>query len=72
MRLQTNFARLIAALNNKLRRDQPKQFGPLTEEESAAVASLNKALISTPVLVLPKRKGWYTLNTNDCDEKSGF
>lgn len=52
-RFVPNFALLAAPVNKKLRKEQPKQIGPLDDEESAEVASLSKALINSPVLSLP-------------------
>lgn len=47
-----------------------RHFGPLGEEECAAVASLTEVLISAPVIPLPKTKGHYTIHTDGCDNQS--
>lgn len=56
-RFVSSFARLAAALKNKLRKDQQKQFGLLEERESVSVASLKDVFISSPALALPRAKG---------------
>lgn len=66
-----NFARLAASFNNKFRKNQPKQFGTLDEQESATATLLNVAQMGPPVLSLPKTEGWYKLDTDAYDKQFG-
>lgn len=62
-------AGLTTPFNMELRKRQSKQFGLLDEMESAAVASLKRAIIITPALLLPRTEGQYTLDINACDKQ---
>lgn len=66
-----NFSRLGGPLNKKVRKDEPKQFGPLDEMEGTSVATLKKALTSPPALALPTSEGRYMFNTDACDKQGG-
>lgn len=70
-RIAPNFSILAAVPNNKLGKDQPKQFEPLDGEERAAVTLLKRFVIRSPVLALPRAKGWYRPNTDVCDKQIG-
>lgn len=65
----SNFARLAALHNKKMGKDQPEHFGSLNVKESAAVVSVEGALISPSVLFLLKNKGLYILYTYSCDKQ---
>lgn len=67
-RFVPKFARLVAPLNKKLRKNQTKHFGPLDKKESAAVASLKEALIQPSARDLPRSEGQSTLDTDICDK----
>lgn len=63
-RFVPNFARIAASLNRKLRKDQPKEFGTLNDDERCAMKTLQEKLISPPILVLPYAGEHYTLDTD--------
>lgn len=67
----SNFARLAAPFSKTLSRDQPKTFGHLHEKDGAKVASLKDALISSPVLALPRNEARYALDIDACDKQTG-
>lgn len=65
------FAYLVAPLDNKSGKERPKQLGPLDEKESVAAVPIKEALLSTPVLTLPRIEGRHVLNTNVCQKQIG-
>lgn len=46
-------------------------FDDLTKEESTATKKLQELLISPPILLLPRAKGRYIVDTNDCGKQVG-
>lgn len=66
-RFVQNFARMAAPLNAKLRKDRPKVFGPVYDEELKSMILLKDALISPPVLELLNSIGLIILDTEVCN-----
>lgn len=62
----SNFAQIASPLIEGLRKSQIKEIEQLNEEDLTAFLTLQKKLISSPVLALPKKEGKCTLNTDDC------
>lgn len=50
----SNVTRLAAPQNKKFQTSQPRTSGFMDKNESAAFSSLKEALVSSPVLALPK------------------
>lgn len=58
--------------NNMVRKHNSKMLGSLEQKESAAVALLEKVLISAPFQALPRTKGRHTFDRKVCDKEIGF
>jgi len=70
-RFVPNFARIAAPLNERLKKGQPTEFGPLSEEEQAAFKELRARLITPPILALPRSGLPMTVETDACDKQVG-
>lgn len=58
-------------LNEKLQNDKPATSGKLTYEEIAAFEALQDRISFLLLLVLPRRRVKYTLDTDRCNVNSG-
>lgn len=66
----SNFApRVVALLNKKRQKNQPTKFGPLSEEELAAMNALKEALVSRPVPAMLNFTGHMTMDTDACNKQ---
>lgn len=71
-RFVPKFARIVAPLNAKLRKDQPPKIGDSSDLEKNEMTYLLERLISSQILALMKLKGIYTIYTNTWDRKVGW
>lgn len=69
--LVTNFARIVAPPNQRLRKDQPATFPPLNSGELQAKETLKNVLIYPLILALLYAGGQMTLDTNACNIQIG-
>lgn len=63
------FVWLEALLNTKRQNDQTTMYGPLNEEELAAMNALKETLLFPSVLTLPKSTRHMSLNKNVCHKQ---
>ena len=70
-RFVPNFARVAKPLNNLLKKGNPSKLQPLNEEEINAFNTLKNALISPPILKLPRKNLPYSLDTDACGYQIG-
>lgn len=70
-RFVLNFARPAELLNRSLWRDQQTHYKLHTEDESLALQTLQRRLISPPVYGLLRSRGIYTLHRDACDRQVG-
>lgn len=71
-RFVSSFARLAAPLKKKLRKNQPRTFRTLNEEELQSMQSLWSVLMSPPVFALRHSTGHLTLLTDECYVQVGY
>lgn len=64
-----NYARISSPIDDNLRNDQPFKF-QLNKRTLQAMKSLQKKLISSPVLALPYVEGLMTLDADPCNAQS--
>lgn len=69
--LVLNFARVVAPVNEKLRKVQSCTFDTLSQEVSDALARVQETPLSTRELALPRSKGLWNLDTDACDKEVG-
>lgn len=67
-----NFARIAAPLNRKLRKGQAPVYTELFDKELETLETLNKKLISPPVLAVQRSQDTYTVSPDACDQQIGF
>ena len=70
-RFVPNFARIAAPLNKRLKKGEPTQLGPLSEEELESYETLKTNLVTAPILALPREGYRFTLDTDACDYQVG-
>ena len=70
-RFVPNFARVSAPLNSMLKKGEPVKLPPLNEAQLASYNALKQALISPPILRLPKKDLPYSVDTDACGHQVG-
>ena len=70
-RFVPNFARTAAPLNAFLKKGCTTELPPFNEEQSAAFEQLKKALLSPPILRLPRADLPYSVDTDACNHQVG-
>ena len=70
-RFVPNFARVAAPLNKLTRKGVSPKLPPLTEEQLQSIQKLKDALISAPILALPRPGLPYSMDTDACDYQVG-
>ncbi len=66
-----NFARIAAPLTELLKKEHGPSVPQLSEGQLAAFGLLKKALVSPPVLRLPRQGLRYSVDTDACDHQIG-
>ncbi len=66
-----NFARVAAPLTELLKKEVGPPVPQFSEGQLAAFGLLKKALVSPPVLRLPRQCRLYSVDTDVCDHKNG-
>ena len=66
-----DFTRIAHPLNQKVRKDAPQEWDALNEEETKAFNTLRRALLTAPILALPREGYKYTLDTDASDYQLG-
>lgn len=59
-------AQIATSLNNKVKKNQLKDFGDLTFEKLRAMHESQEKLVFPPIFTIPNTQGWYTADTNSC------
>eukprot|EP00171_Calliarthron_tuberculosum_P023550 IDg23550t1 len=70
-RFVPNFARTAAPLNKLLEKGQSAELSPPSAEQNEAFELLKLALVSPPVLQLPRRDLEYSVDTDACNTQIG-
>ncbi len=70
-RFVPNFARLAAPLNELLKKGQPVTIDTLNDAQADAFTALRNCLLNPPVLALPRREGYFTLDTDATETQLG-
>ena len=70
-RFVPNFARTAAPLNAFLRKGCTTELTPFNEEQSAVFELLKKALLSAPIMRLPRADLPYSVDTDACNHRVG-
>lgn len=65
------FAWIDSLSSKRLWKTQDKVIWNLTDKELAALATLTKLLLASPILTLPKNYGQEIIDTNACDQQVG-
>ncbi|CAN8063812.1 unnamed protein product [Agarophyton chilense] len=68
-RFVKGFAKIAAPLNKKLQKGEPERFENLSNDEMDTFEELKRALLSPPILALPKTGLPYTLDTDASQSK---
>ena len=66
-----DFTRIARPLNQKVRKDAPQTWETLTDEETKSFNTLKRALLTAPILALPREGYRYTLDTDASDQQLG-
>ena len=66
-----DFTRIAHPLNQKVRKDAPQEWRALSEAETEAFNTLRRALLTAPILALPREGYKYTLDTDASDYQLG-
>ena len=62
---------MLAPLNAFLKKECTTELPPFNEEQSAAFQLLKKALLSPPILRLPRKDLPYSVDTDACNRQLG-
>lgn len=66
-----NFARIAVSLNDKLQKDQSRQFRPRRDKKKAEMTDFQERLISPSVIAFPRSEGNDTVDTDACNNQGG-
>ena len=66
-----DFTRIAHPLNQKIRKDAPQEWDALSGAETKAFETLRRALLTAPILALPREGYKYTLDTDASDYQLG-
>ena len=66
-----DFTRIAHPLNQKVRKDAPQSWDALTDEETLSFNTLKRALLTAPILALPREGYKYTLDTDASEYQLG-
>lgn len=66
------FPRVAVSLNKRLRKGQSHTIEMISNRGTTALETLKAKLIKTPVLMLPRWEGNYTVYTDACDKQTGW
>lgn len=70
-RFVPKFTHIAAELNRKLRKDQMLRFAKLSNDKLLALQTLQRRLITVPVLYFPRSTGTYTRDSDACEFQVG-